>query len=526
MDDPNFLTSSYLTVVLSNGLETQVAPWELHETRDGAVPVAFAFADPMLNAAALEMAAGFLQVLTPPDEESAWYRTWKKGPSGLKEAFEARALLFTVFGARRAFQDSTVADGKEWAAEKLFHHAPGDQTRKHNKDFGAVIGDIGLGTAMVALYAMQSHASQGGPGFRTSLAGGGPLRAVPDVGDTLFRKAWALALPDSAFQALGTPSNRDEDVFPWLSPKPRRYTRADTPASHLYMACPRRILLSEPTSEGRCRISGVEGPMVSVIREAQNGPEYTNGGWEHPLTPYRQVKKSGTISSLPVLASAYPSGTSWKDRVGLVVSHRGQDGSGVEASLAVRAWTSVRAGATLGDGRLSVRAYGIACDQAKVASYVLSEQPVIAVEPELEATYETLLVEAVHTAEYAAWHLRRIVEAIPPSLKDKDTTRVENLTIRFWSDTEAAMDDFSEAMVAAVREEGLEGTNVVKERFLVEIGDAALGLFDDSFRDAWALRPEATAMARERVSKLCRQRDVRERLGLPPLVRKEEEKAA
>jgi CRISPR system Cascade subunit CasA len=504
----------------------------MHATEDGRTPLALAFADNLLNAAGLEMLAGFLQVLDPPADEGAWVARWREGigPKALKAAFEPHAPSFEVYGSHPAFQDSTVAASKEWPVEKLFHASSGENTRKQNKDFsGGSVDRMGLGTAMLALYAQQSHAMPGGPGFRTSIAGGGPLRCIPEVGDTLFQRVWALVLSRPEFASLGNGTKAAAaDILPWLRPGSRKVTRADAPASHLYFATPRRVMLGPPEGRGTCPLTGTEGPLVATMREAQDGPEYTNGGWEHPLTPYRRKldKKTG-VQTFPVLASGYGLGVCWRDRVGLVLDRVGDDGGGVSPSLIVTRWRTTRAREVLRDRTLRVAAYGVRAKQATMAGYVLSSQPVRLVSLELEGEYEALFSQAARAADRLAWLLEvsardawfskseqdKLRRARKPEIMDE---RIDPLVIRFWGETEPDADAFAEAVAAALEGEADDAAiDAAREQLLSAIARAALTTFDEALRGGWDADPARVAQARTILRWAAHRRDVRGALGLP-----------
>jgi CRISPR system Cascade subunit CasA len=182
----NYLSDRFLPVRCSDGTTVIVSLTEVHVTEDGRTPVAVAFHDNLLSDVSRELIAGVLQVACPPEDESEWASIFKQGPTpdSLRESFAPFVSGFDVFDGSIAFQDRTAADCKEWEVEKLFHASPGDQTRKHNKDFvGGKVSGISVHAAMLALYAIQSHAFACGPGYRVSIAGGGPLRVLPDMGE-------------------------------------------------------------------------------------------------------------------------------------------------------------------------------------------------------------------------------------------------------------------------------------------------------------------------------------------------------
>lgn len=521
----NFLTSKYLPVLCSDGCTEVVAPYELSETESGRIPVAYAFADNLLNFVAVEMVAGFFQVLMAPDSERAWKTKWKNPPSReeILSAFSNFEKFFHLHGDVPAFQDNTAVDAKVWGVEKLFHLSPGDNTQKHNKDmFGGRFEAIGVGSAMVALYAMQAHANSAGAGYRTSLSGGGPLRTIPDIGGSLFHKSWGLVVPAEQFVDWG--SGQEDAVFPWVKPAHGKLNPSNTPASHLYFAIPRRIMLGDIDGEGVCPLSGVDGPTISSIRETNKGPDYDSSQWRHPLTPYRKTQKGKSVDTTPVLATYLSNGFSWNQRSGLFQS-RERKGGGIETAFIVNHWRTIRSKDVLDDGFIPVLAYGVRCSNATVLGLTHGFHPFKVSSEKIRHDFDILAQSAVQGAEeiqiLLRWSVRdaAFTKAEQKKLSpDAMGTRINPVIAAFWSSTEQLSNNHL-STVSALLEAGEAVTGdamtATKEAFCKSLANAALKLFDEVFRDAMLDAPERISEARQRLKYLENTKPVRAAFGLP-----------
>ena len=468
MTEKNYLRSRYLPVVCADGARTMVSPPELLSTEDGHVPVSFAFADNLLNAVALEMVAGFLQVFVAPTSEAEWARTWISPPSrdNLRAAFEAAVPYFNVRGACPAFQDARLADAELRPLAKLFHTVPGAESFAISEE-----------AAMVALYAMQVHAFGGGRGYRTSLAGGGPLRTVPVAGETLFHRAWALVLPKRDFLALGASVAAPAAVYPWTGePKATDIVgRASHPATTLYWGVPRRFLLPEATTRGDCPVTGQQDTaLIEGVREKDGGPSYPSDLWVHPLTPYLKDGSKGTLT--PIRAVGFPNGIGWRHRAGLVAD----TGDGGVAAQAVRIW-AMRS-RRLGFGHIRLHAYGARCDNAKVLGYLDSVQPYRLAPEGNEAVVETEMRNAARAAEEARKGLRSHLGETLRRNPSRDDWKVmgdvlDEAASSYWALTEKAAD----TLFDAATEEASEGAGPLdkaRKDFAFALRRAAVEVFD------------------------------------------------
>jgi len=477
MTGKNYLSSNYLPVVCADGVRAIISPSELLSTEEGRTPVSFAFADNLLNAVALEMVAGFLQAFVAPESEADWARIWASPLSRdeLRAAFSAAVSHFDFRGKHPAFQDARLADAEIRPLAKLFHTVPGDESFAISED-----------AAMVALYAMQAHAFGGGRGYRTSLAGGGPLRTVPVAGETLFHRAWALVLPKREFLALGADVVDPAAVYPWTGePKATDLIgRASHPATTLYWGVPRRFLLPEATARGACPITGQQdAALIEGVRERDGGPSYPSELWTHPLTPYTKDSSKGTL--IPIRAVGFPDGIGWRHRAGLIADP-GSEGS---AARLVRVWAETRS-RRLGFSHIRVHAYGARCDNAKVLGYLDSIQPYRLAPQANEAAVEAEMRNAARAAEEARKGLRsHLGEALrrSPSADDWKAMAdpLNEAASAYWARTEKAADVLFDA-AAGSNPEDVVPMEKARESFALALRRAAVEVFDrmtESSRD-------------------------------------------
>ncbi len=522
----NLITSPWCPLRTPDGSLRWIGPADLLE--DGPPANDPALSDPLLDEVLIEALAAILWLAFRPPDERAWREAWKAGGAAIdRSRLEALAPHFDLLSGARAFQDPTVADLPEQPIAGLLHASPGDQTLKRNKDLGQA-GPRGLspGAAAIALYAMQAHAHAGGPGFRTSVAGGGPLRTVPRMGDTLFRQAWAMVLPRSRHEQgmdAAQASLPDAVALPWVAPPgPKPLGAASHPLLPLF-ATPRRILLSAPTTEGRCDLTGVVGPLVTRFREGQGGPEYSAGGFAHPWTPWRE--EMGKVS-LPLLAGSRPASFGWRDWSGLVVPRRINDKLSVLPAAAVSAWDRKRLDAAVGRGApLRVAAYGVRCDQAKVLGFVRSTHAFDVVPEEQAQLFKEAMEAAVAAVERVSlWLTSAVRDVVNDGSKDRRDPverQARGRSDALWAALEEPGTRFSHAVAQGLDADDFGALTTARAELHRAACRAAVAVFDAATNDA-VLQPDTAvkaANARGRLAGSLRGRAGRGLFQLPDSAR-------
>jgi len=444
---------------------------------------------PDFRIATLEFLVGLLATACPPADLDAWMAWWDvpPAPEALDAAFAPLAHAFVLDGnGPRFLQDlEELAAGAE-DIEQLLIEAPGASTKAKNTDLLVKRGRVarlGRPAAAMALYTFQSWAPAGGAGNRTGLRGGGPLATLvaPLDQPTLWHLVWANVPRGRRPEADDLPR-----VFPWLAPTiTSERDRVVTPegAAHplqAYWGMPRRIRLDFAAGEAVCDLTGAaDAVAVTGWRQRPRGANYAGWGRRHPLTPHYQSKPGGEW--LPV--HPQPGGIGYRHWLGLVL--KSPDGSRLPAQ-AVTTWHDERA---MAEARLLAAGYDM--DNMKARSFVESEMPLPAADPERRERLNALARGLVLSADLAASLLRQAVRAAlfsPGAAVKPDSELLASVRERLWERTEATFFDALRraAMPAADPLDEAEERNWVRL-----LHDSALALFDE----AVPLTPETGAAA-------------------------------
>jgi len=519
----NYLTDRWLPSLLDDGTTRMIALREIGRTEDGRTPLRVLGTMPDGGTVRLEFLIGAVQQLMPPDGSGEWLDRYFDPPSPewLGSLIESSELVphFDLFGKTPAFQDPSVADEQAQSVSALFLLQPGEQTRNRNQDiWGKDITAVGIHEAMDALYGLQIHSPAGGRGARTSPSGGGPLRTYL-TGGTLWRTVWGNILPKSDWLGLGNGAADVPSLVPWFNFRVDAPTPVDAPSSHLYWACPRRILLAPP-EEGLCEITGQPGPVVRRIRMAAYGPDYKSELWRHPLSPYYRMKKGGVVQRLPRLGGAVSSGLSWRDYVGLFQEKGKAGDAGVEPALTVRAWRQERASDT-GEEVVRVQVFGYRCDNAKVLGTVASSMPFLTVPPSVETEFSGIVEKVVEGAGFLASAVKRqtlLALFDAKALENVPSAYGAPIEADFWARTEAPFRSFAKALRDHLSGGGPPNDPAAMALLTAihgAIGQTALRLFDERVDVGQTDDPERVVTAKRNLRMTVFGAPVRAAFGLP-----------
>ncbi len=519
----NYLTGRWLSTLLDDGSIQKIALSEIGFTKHGKTPIRVLGNMPDGGMARLEFLIGAIQQMMPPETSGDWLDGYFDPPSPerLGRIIDESGLApyFDLFGATPAFQDPAVAGESAQGVSSLFLLQPGEQTRCRNQDiWGKDIAAVGIPEVMEALYALQIYSPAGGRGARTSPSGGGPLRTFL-LGDTLWQTVWSNILPKAEWEALGNKAHDAESLVPWVKFRVDAPTPFDAPSSHLFWACPRRVLLSKP-EDGVCEITGEPGPVVRKIRMAAYGPDYKSDLWRHPLTPYYRLKKSGVVQRLPRLGGAMAFGVSWRDYVGLFQEKGTAGDAGVEPAMTVRAWRRERASDTDRD-TIRIQVFAYRCDNAKVLGTVAAAMPFLTVPPSVEAEFSSIVENVVDGTGSLASTLRRqslLARFDPKALENVPLSYGNQIEADFWAQTEPLFRPFAKQV-----RDHLEGGGAPNDQAVVDllaklhgaIGQTAIRLFDDRVDVGQTDNPERVVNARRTLLMTVFGAPVRRTFGLP-----------
>ena len=313
----NLITSPWIPAKRSSGKIEMITPAQITEDHehDPFVEVHSPRAD--LDACYTLFLIGLVQTAMPPKHGTNQWWGWlatPPSPTILREAFEPIRHAFELVGDGPCFmQELGGLEGSEVPITDLFVNAPGDNTRKENRDFFIKRSDELLSeeAAAIALYALQINASGGGNGYHTSIRGGGPLTTLV-LGPTLWSTVLANLLDDKEVDLEhGLPKDLSK-IFLWLAPtrmsNPKENgvdtTPKDTHHLHHYWSMPWRISLEPRRAPGSpCAIYNERQGVFGSFIKTNHGTNYT-GLWKHPLTPYRIKRdKKGTVDFISLKAN-------------------------------------------------------------------------------------------------------------------------------------------------------------------------------------------------------------------------------
>ena len=489
----NLIEKAWLPVRRRSGTVVRIAPWQVTDRIDDDPVVAFAWPRPDFNGAAHEFMIGLLATATAPEDDEAWERWWLEppAPSRLAGRFARIAQAFDLDGpGPRFLQDTNMLQGaerKEVAA--LLIDSPGKNTLNNNADLFVKRGGVpvmGRAAAAMALYVLNAYAPSGGAGHRTSLRGGGPLTTLvvarhEAYDDTLWGRLWPNVESEEQITSRSVEADASNDhgrIFPWLVPTRvskggRSTTPADVHPLQVYWGMPRRIrLLFRRGAGSACSLTGmVDDVVVAGYRTRNYGTRYSEG-FEHPLTPYYQVRKGA--SRRPVHVA--PGRISYRHWLGFVVPSR--DGLRYPAPV-VRHLTEKYA---LRRGRTRFAAFGFDMDKMKARSWAESEMPLWLLDGrEAREALDAYVQRATAAADRVAWLVARAVKSAlhgQPAAVRGDYGFIED---RFFRETEQ---DFYTVLGTAVhsireRSDADDPTIDARKKWSTELRNAALSLFDE-----------------------------------------------
>jgi CRISPR type I-E-associated protein CasA/Cse1 len=516
----NYLKDRFLPVVFEDGGKGVIGLWEIGLTEGGRVPVRPDFAWGYLNDVVIELAAALLQVGMAPEGLNEWSALWHAsiGPQDLKSRLAHLEPFFFLYGENPTLQVPEIRglnSVKEWNVRKLLRDTQGclDQADA-----------IGIGTVAVALFAYQGHATVGGSGYVPSMSGGGPLRTVPYVGKSIFHRAWALVLDRQAFEILGVPVSKTSDLFPWTSEGCRKVSSSNGPASLVYFATPRRIIIRPPCGTGECPMGGGFGPLVSSFLEINGGTKYPSQLWRHPLAAYKRTKEG----QLPIRADNFRSGVAWSSRVGIFSDQSDKNGPLSTQAAVMRAAHDRFRPIFRNGGVLMTSAYGLCYDNAHKMSSIRSEQSVRLLDPLLQPHHEHALRQLTVAGE-------KIFEALRDgilSARDSDESTAKPTSperaqaasdaMAFWSLTTEAYDAYEDVLSRSllalldpdeIPEGFMEPEKEDVLRFMVR---SAVNVLDAVIPEPSSGSMAKHAVARDFLSRLHMRNFLRAAIGLPP----------
>jgi CRISPR system Cascade subunit CasA len=249
-------------------------------------------------------------VRNPPSEEDlqAWFAPYR-------EAFDLEHPVYPAMqvrpaadiaprkskprkaqSSRAAAEDDTDEEEERdglMTIETLLPDAPTDNQAKKGRGFFGSVGAIpalGAGIVLPVIYANQLLFPPAGGGYYATPSGADAVRYTI-AGDTLWKSIWCNVLRRTSEEFAGRawPPAVDGKLFAWLDPRLRQaplgrgeagavvpFDRATMHPAAILMT--RRYLL-QPHVQGRCALTGLEGPVYRAYERWPNGPQIEAESW-------------------------------------------------------------------------------------------------------------------------------------------------------------------------------------------------------------------------------------------------------
>lgn len=493
---------AWIPVALDDGRRVHVRPCDISSTYEGRTILRIATGRPDFDISLAEFLIGLLAVSMDGLGERDWYRRFHEPPSRteLEAAFAPLEQALVLDGEEpRFFQDREPLDGATSPVSGLLIDAPGANTIKENADHFVKRGRTDclsrIGAA-IALLTLQTQAPSGGAGHRTSLRGGGPLTTLvlPGVADntepSLWQRLWANT-PDG-YQAAPEDLPR---VFPWLavtrvSDKGGvETTPEDVHPAQAFFGMPRRIrLFFEPNTQRRvCNLTDlVDDVIVTSYITKPWGTNYTAWSKGHPLSPYYKAPSGSEYLPLHLKSSR----VGYRQYIGLAIS---DDDNGQQLPAQTVNEFKRRAENLDRDAlsRMRLLAAGYAMDNMKPLDFAEALVPlVITGNQRSDAHVGDVARRFVGAADLVERQLIGSVRLAlygPKGDADRDSTVLDPVRQRFWSDTEQdfydALRQAGEALVAPdgspVERPG-DAKKEAAEEWRKTLRRHALRIFDDT----------------------------------------------
>lgn len=472
----SLLDQPWLPVRRESGVIEHIRPRDVTSGLGDDPVVGFAWPRADFDAAAREFMIGLLSTACSSAivDFEAWEAWWEEPPepATVEKAIAPLATAFVVDGdGPRFMQDlDPLIDGKEWELEKLLIGSPGKSAIEQNKDFFVKRGrtsTIGRGAAAMALFTLQTFASSGGTGHRTSLRGGGPLTTLVvsnapgrDRLPTLWHLLWTNVSWDEDWP---DPRHDLEAVFPWLAPTRLSHagqvtTPLDVHPAQAFWGMPRRIRLDFVANERNepCSLTGrVDDVRVSTYRTRPHGHNYEAWNRAHPLTPYYRTKAT-SLEWLPV--HPQPGRLGYRDWVGLVAQDASDDtATRMPAKAVIEA--RHRLSYVGNPGAVRLLASGFDMEKDKARGFVESQMPLHLFTEKVALHAELLIRNMVLAARQAADALSYQVGRAesPRDVPGPDKGNRHLAAARFWEGTEPRffrrIDSLSEKLAPVVEDQ-------------------------------------------------------------------------
>lgn len=525
----NLIEKQWIPVLRRDGTSDMIAPHEVTDRFSENPVVSLNAPRPDFNGALIQFLIGLVQTVAAPQTASEWRKKLSEPPTPeeLKEKFTTVRHAFEMGGdGPRFMQDFEHFEAFNGGVGGLLIETPGENALVNNTDHFVKRNNVNSLCPIccaTALFAFQTNSPSGGPGYMTSLRGGGPLTTLV-VGDKNHETLWQLVylniLEQSKFNNIcGNLTHTEEKYrFPWLgeTKKGRRKkgeifygedtVPEDVHPTTMFWAMPRRIRLNlDALASGSCGVCGtVSDHLVHSYRELPGGASYNK--WLHPLSPHYEKTTKGVTSILPV--HAQPGGLSYRHWLGFVIP------DGNEKKMPARIvhefygrWNS--------NWQFRLWAFGFDMDNMKARCWYESTMPLLCPDEKVRCKYEELVAGMVKSASEILSNTKGAVKKawFRRSGDAKGDTSFIDAT--FWQQTES---DFYRVLSTSIiaLEQGTE-TLAQSNQWLSVLCRQSIRLFDDHAFDGPIedADPKRVVIARKELEQYNRSKKIKGLLGIP-----------
>lgn len=399
----NLIDEQWIPIKRRDGTSGMIAPWEVTDKFFENPVVALNAPRPDFNGALIQFIIGLVQTTAAPVNRIEWKQKLVNPPSQaiLKARFLSVHDSFELGdGQKRFMQDYEVLECKPKPIEWILISAPTENTLGENRDHFIKrnsVNNICPPCCSAALFTLQTNAPMGGPGFRTSIRGGGPLTTLvlgDERFDTLWQTVWLNVLEENTFNALCNSERiAPEERFPWLAKHKPQVTEQEIHPAQLFWAMPRRIRLNlDELKTDKCDVCGIESSrLITSYREVNRGTKYL-APVKHHLSPYDNRKGKG------VLVQAGSIG--YRHWLGFVQPDRHKT---INPAVVVHEYVNNR---QQGDWQFRLWAFGYDMESMKAQCWYEAKIPLISVNQSIRSAFEDCVAGVIKTASKVAENLR------------------------------------------------------------------------------------------------------------------------
>lgn len=483
------------------------------------------------NGALTQFAIGLLQTTAPVDSSPAWRQLLTSPPDAqtLRSWFAPVAEAFSLDGDGPRFMQDGTLDAESSALNPvtaLLIESPGENALRNNSDHFVKRGRLEAlcpACAATALFTLQTNAPAGGVGYRTGLRGGGPLTTLllHQSPTSLWRNLWLNVVERPLHLSRNGDASRSTAHFrfPWLSDvatlQPQgELAPAQVHPDHVFWATPRRIRLDlDRMDEGHCDLCGRESDKLIRQFAAKNYGLNYKGAWDHPLSPYYEVKGEW----LPL--HPQPGGMGYRHWLAWVLGMSDTKNKQRPARVVSHAIESRRRQT---GGALRLWVFGYDMDNMKARCWYESSLPLYGLGECADKAALASVAASVATwlagAQQAVFFLRSAVkDAWFGSDARGDFSAID---AEFWHRTEAAFYTQLRQCIETVRQDETANPDTLESRqaWHRTLSTAALALFDNAFVGTGPIerqKPRRIAEAHRQLVNGLNGKKMREALRLP-----------